>query len=263
MSLFSSRVLALVAVAMLGTGCIAVIRQDEVGVKNHWGKFDSTPIKPGVKFYNPISTAIERVKTRTVNVELKAQLPSREGLTIDTEVSILYNVDPSSAPAVLGTIGRDYEQTMIHSVFRSAAADVSARFYAKDMHSGERARIEQEIRSRMMQVIAKRGFVVEAVLLKSIKLPSGLARSIELKLQAEQDAQRMVFELDRERQVAEQKKVQAEGVRDAQQIVSAGLTDAILRFEAIKAFRDLAMSPNAKVVLTDGKTPLVVQPDTP
>lgn len=249
--------------AVLGcTGCLAVIQQDEVGIRNHWGKFDAAPIRPGIELYNPFSTDIERVKTRTRNVEVKAQLPSKEGLTIETEVSILYRVKAEAAAAVLGTIGTDYENTMILSVFRSSAADVSAQFLAKDMHSGERSKIEDRIKDRMTSIVTPRGFIVEAVLLKSIALPGGLARSIELKLQAEQDAQRMVYELDRERQQAEQRKVQAEGVRDAQKIVSEGLTEAVLRFEAIKVFRELAMSSNAKVVLTDGKTPLVL-PSSP
>lgn len=251
----------LVAIAL--TGCIAVVRQGEVGVRNKWGRFEPEPLTPGVEFYNPFSTDIERVTTRTVNVEVRAQLPSKEGLTIETEVSILYHVMPESAPTVLGTIGPNYQNTVILPVFRSAAADVSARFFAKDMHSGERATIEGEIQKRMVALLKSRGFVIEAVLLKSIALPNGLARSIEAKLQAEQDAQRMVFVLDRERQEASQRKIQAEGLRDAQQIVSQGLTEPVLRFEAIKAFRELAQSANAKVVITNGTDPLMVLPSTP
>jgi regulator of protease activity HflC (stomatin/prohibitin superfamily) len=245
------------AVAMM-TGCIAVVRQGEVGVLNRWGRFESKPVSPGVEFYNPFSTSIERITTRTVNVEVRAQLPSKEGLTIETEVSILYHVLPEAAPGVLGTIGPNYQNTVILPVFRSAAADVSARFFAKDMHSGERATIEGEIQKKMVGLLNARGFVIEAVLLKSISLPAGLARSIEAKLQAEQDAQRMVFVLDRERQEASQRKIQAEGLRDAQQIVAQGLTEQVLRFEAIKAFRELAQSSNAKVVITNGSTPLVL-----
>jgi len=257
MRIFIRTCLAL-AVLSSSAACLAVIQQDEVGIRNHWGRFGSKAIGPGIELYNPFSTDIERIKIRTRNVELRAQLPSKEGLTIETDVSILYRVKPEAAAQVLGTIGPDYENTMILSVFRSAAADVSAQFLAKDMHSGERASIEARIKQRMETIVLSRGFIVEAVLLKSISLPAGLARSIELKLQAEQDAQRMVYELDRERQQAEQRKVQAEGVRDAQKLVSEGLTEAVLRFEAIKAFRELATSSNAKVVITDGKTPLVL-----
>ena len=246
--------------AVLATGCIAVIRQGEVGVRNKWGKFDSSPLMPGVEFYNPFSTDIERVTTRTVNVAVTAQLPSKEGLTIQTEVSILYHVVPSAAAAVLGTIGPDYQNTVILSVFRSAAADVSARFFAKDMHSGERAKIERDIQEKMAGLVGPRGFVIEAVLLKSIALPTGLARSIESKLQAEQESQRMVFVLQRERQQAEQRKVEAEGIRDAQLVVSQGLTDAVLRWESIKAMRELVTSPNAKIVITSGDKPLMINP---
>ena len=252
--------LVLALAALVCSGCIAVIRQGEVGVRNRWGQFDPKPLTPGVEFYNPFSTDIERITTRTVNVEVRVQLPSKEGLSIETEVSILYHVEPAAAPTVLGSIGPGYQNTVILSTFRSAAADVSARFFAKDMHSGERSRIEGEIQQRMVELVGPRGFVIEAVLLKSITLPAGLARSIESKLQAEQDSQRMVFELDRERQQAAQRKLQAEGIRDAQLIVSQGLTDAVLRYEAIKAFRELSASPNAKVVITDGKTPLMVAP---
>ncbi|MDX2087403.1 MAG: prohibitin family protein [Kofleriaceae bacterium] len=250
-------VLSLLAMSL---GCIAVIDQGEVGIRNRWGKFDTKPITPGVTFYNPFSTDIERITTRTVNVEVRVQLPSKEGLSIETEVSILYHVDAAAAPTVLGTIGPGYQNTVILSTFRSAAADVSARFFAKDMHSGERSRIEGEIQKRMVELVGPRGFVIEAVLLKSIALPAGLASSIELKLQAEQDSQRMVFELERERQQAAQRKVQAEGIRDAQLVVSQGLSEAVLRFEAIKALKELAQSSNAKLVITDGKTPLVMPP---
>jgi prohibitin 1 len=244
------RGLSLLSVAALVSGCIAVIRQGEVGVRNRWGQFEASPLMPGVELYNPFSTDIERVTTRTVNVEVRAQLPSKEGLTIDTEVSILYHVVPSAAPAVLGSIGPDYQNTVILSVFRSASADVSARFLAKDMHSGERANIEAAIQQRMAELLSPRGFMIEAVLLKSISLPTGLARSIEAKLQAEQESQRMVFELERERQQAEQRTLEATGIRDAQRILSEGLTESVLRFEAIKAWRELAASPNAKVIVT-------------
>jgi prohibitin 1 len=251
----------LLTAALLGSGCLAVIRQGEVGVRNRWGQFEGSPLAPGIELYNPFSTDIERVTTRTVNVALTAQLPSKEGLTIETEVSILYHVVPEHAPRVLGEIGPDYQNVVILSVFRSAAADVSARFFAKDMHSGERAQIEGAILKRMTALLEPRGFTIEAVLLKSISLPTGLAQSIERKLQAEQDSQRMVFELERERQQAEQRKVEAEGIRDAQQIVSQGLTEAVLRFEQIKAFRELATSDNAKVIITGDKTPVMVTPD--
>ena len=106
-------------------------------------------------------------------------------------VSILYNIDPKKAPQLLRNIGVDYEENVILPVFRSAVADVSANYFAKDMHTGERSSIEQSIKDRMMSYLEEKGIEIEAVLLKSIQLPRSLANAIEEKLEAEQQAERM------------------------------------------------------------------------
>jgi regulator of protease activity HflC (stomatin/prohibitin superfamily) len=110
----------------------------------------------------------------------------------------------------------------------------------------------------MSAQLGKRGINVQAVLMKSIKLPAGLARAIEDKLQAEQQSQQMEFVIQRERQEAERLKIQAEGVRDAQRIISEGLNPLIIQYKSIEAFQELSKSPNAKVILTDGKAPLMI-----
>jgi regulator of protease activity HflC (stomatin/prohibitin superfamily) len=159
-------------------------------------------------------------------------------------------------------IGANYEEDLIVSVFRSAAADVSARFLAKDMYSAERASIEREIAAAMTRLIDQRGFIVEAVLMKSIQLPAGLARSIEQKLESEQQAQRMQFVLEQEKAEADRKRVEANGIRDAQKIIADGLSPMVIQWRTIEAFRHLATSPNSKVIVTDGRAPLMLQPGT-
>ena len=137
-------------------------------------------------------------------------------------------------------------------------ADVTSRFYAKDMHTGERATIERAIRDQMMKYLDEKGIRVEAVLLKSIQMPPSLARAIEEKLEAEQQAQRMEFVLQQARQEADRRRIEAEGVRDAQNIISEGLDPAILQFKSIEAFLKLAKSPNAKIIVTDGDLPMLL-----
>ena len=156
-------------------------------------------------------------------------------------------------------LGRDYE-SIITSVFRSAASDVCAKFYAKDMHSGMRANIEKEILEKMKLNLEKQAEGIEliAVLMKQIQLPQGLASSVERKLQAEQDAMRMEFVLTQEKLEAERKIINAKGERDAQIILTEGLTDGIIRIKAIEAFRELSKSLNSKIIITDGKTPLFI-----
>jgi regulator of protease activity HflC (stomatin/prohibitin superfamily) len=147
------------------------------------------------------------------------------------------------------------------TTFRSAAANVASKHNAKDMHSGERAIIESEITEQMNVSLRPRGFEIETVLLKSIVLPSTLARAIEMKLAAEQDAQRMQFVLQREQQEAERKVTEAKGIRDSQRIVNEGLTPLLIKYQSLETFRALAASPNAKVIVTDGETPLLLGDD--
>lgn len=239
-------------------GACAIVRQDELGVKTRFGRVTSGPLQPGAQFVLPGVNSVVRVPARVVNREVRLEMPTREGLNVSAEVSILYRVKPDQVTDILATSGTAYEEDIIIPVFRSAAADVSARYMAKDMHSGTRAGIENEIRTRMMTVLEARGFEVQNVLLKSIRLPGDLARAIEEKLEAEQRSEQMRFVLDRERQEAERRIIEATGIRDAWAIIAQGLTGSILTYQSIEAFRELARSPNAKVIVTDGKAPFLL-----
>jgi len=263
MTKYINQILIFLVVLSFTTSC-TVVRQGEVGVRRTLGKYNDRPIKDGVRFFNPFVTTVIKVPTQTVNLEVSLNIPSKEGLTIQSEVSILYNVQGGKAAEVLRQIGSDYERNLILPVFRSAVADVSSRFFAKDMHTGERAQIEEQIRILMDKTLDEKGIEVEAVLLKSIQLPKSLARAIEEKLEAEQGAQRMEFVLQQEQREAERKRIQAQGVRDAQNIISQGLTQEVLQFKAIEAFLELAKSPNAKIVITDGKQmPMMMDANIP
>ena len=166
--------LSLLLAALLSS-CV-VVRPGEVGVRQKLGRISDQALAEGPRSYNPFTSQIVTLPTRTVNLEIRSNLPSKEGLTISSEISILYRIMPNKAPDILRDIGRSYEQQIILPVFRSASADVTARFLAKDMHSGERAIIETQIRDRMAEILEDKGIVVENVLMKSIQLPQGLAR---------------------------------------------------------------------------------------
>jgi regulator of protease activity HflC (stomatin/prohibitin superfamily) len=247
---------ALVVLPLI-TGC-ATIRQDEIGVKTSFGRISSGPLNPGAQFVIPGVNSVLRVPARVVNREVRLEMPSKEGLNVAAEVSILYRARTESIRQILETSGTRYEEDVIIPVFRSSAADVSARYMAKDMHSGTRTGIEQAIRTQMMETLGPSGFVVENVLLKSIRLPADLARAIEEKLEAEQRSEQMKFVLDREKQEAERRTIEAQGIRDSWAIIAQGLTPSIISYQSIEAFRELARSPNAKVIVTDGKAPMLL-----
>lgn len=249
--------IALAVSICIFTSC-TIVRQGEVGVKRTLGKLKPTPYLSGVVGFNPFISTIIKVPTRTVNTEIRLSLPSKEGLNVLSEISILYHIIPAQATSVIEKIGPNYEDVVIISVFRSAAADVCSKFLAKDMHTAERAFIEKEISTRMSSLLSERGFVIEAVLLKSITLPAGLSKSIEEKLQAEQESQRMEFVLNKEKQEADRRRIEAAGIRDAQKIIAEGLSDKIIEYNSIQAFEKLSQSQNAKVIVTDGKAPLLI-----
>ncbi len=252
--------LILVFLVSFASSCM-VIQQDEIGIKRKFGKVKGKVSGAGLKVVNPLITEIVKLPIRTVNLEVTADLPSKEGLTINTEISILYHIIPSKATDILKDAGESYETTLILPVFRSAVADVSARFFAKDMHSSKRAEIEKEVQKHMHEILEKRGFIIEAVLMKTVRIPQGLTRAIEQKLQAEQDAQRMEFVLRQEKLEAERLKIQAEGQKEYQRIIRQELNKTTLRFMEIEAFRELARSSNAKVIITDGKSPMMLDVD--
>lgn len=249
-------------IVILGTflfSSCAVVRPGEVGIKQTLGKFSKVVKTQGTVIYNPLISRVIKESTQTNNIKLVLSLPSKEGLSVNSEISILYRLEANKVASVLENLGQNYE-SVITSVFRSAASDVCAKFFAKDMHSGMRAKIELEILKKMKVNLEKQadGIDLIGVLMKRIQLPRGLANSIERKLQAEQDAMRLKFVLDQEKLEAERKIISAKGERDAQLIIAEGLTPEILKLKAIEAFKELAKSPNAKTIITDGKTPLIV-----
>tara|TARA_B100001057_G_scaffold433621_1_gene462638 strand:- start:960 stop:1739 length:780 start_codon:yes stop_codon:yes gene_type:complete len=237
----------------------AVIRPGQVGIKQRLGKFTGGVVKEGILLFNPITSKVVKESTQTQNIKLILSLPSKEGLSVQSEISILYRLKDDMVASILENIGKNYE-SIVTSVFRSAASDVCAQFFAKDMHSGMRSKIEYEILDKMKINLEKQadGIRLIAVLMKSIQLPRGLANSIERKLQAEQDAMRMEFVLSQEKQEAKRKIISAQGERDAQIIISEGLTEGVIRIKAIEAFKQLSKSNNAKIIVTDGKTPLMM-----
>ncbi|MDL5046676.1 prohibitin family protein [Oscillatoria amoena NRMC-F 0135] len=283
----------LITATLLFSGCAKII-QDEVGVKRTFGRLNKNTLSPGLRFFNPFASTIIKVPVRTINLQIEAGLPSKEGLTIKSEISILYSVKKEEVPKILETVGLDFQEVLILPVFRSASADVCARFFAKDMHSSERAKIEKEIKEKMMDVLSERGFNIEAVLMKSITLPPSLSKAIEDKLSAEQEALRMEFILDRERREAERRAIEAEGkkkaaviaaeadkqvviiaaegkrqasileaegTKEANDLLNKSLGPLTIKYYQIEAFKDLCTSPNAKTIITDGKTPFLTMPD--
>jgi prohibitin 1 len=246
----------LIVSTLLFSNC-AIIRPGEVGVKQKLGRLSNKVHVTGSVVYNPFVAKVIKVSVQTNNLELTLSLPSKEGLSINSQISILYKLNQDQVPEIIRNIGLSYE-TIISNVFRSASADVCSQYFAKDLHSGLRSEIEKAIKSKMMETLNLQGIQIDAVLMKSIQLPAGLASSIEQKLQAEQDVMRMEFTLKQAKLEADRKIIEAKGTSDAQKIISEGLTSEIIKIRSIEAFMELSKSPNTKIIITDGKTPFLI-----
>ena len=287
MEIMKKCLLGMLCLSMLSS-CVT-INQGTVGIKRVKGVIDPEILQEGRVSINPFNTKVFRIPTRIMNVKVELPLPSKEGLTIQSEISIQYHVEATAAPNLLKEVGLNYRDQLILPVFRSASADVTARFFAKDMHSGERATIEAEIKSKMNETLKKHGIVLDNVLLKSIKLPEGLTRAIEEKLKAEQEAQRMEFVKQQQTADAERRVIEAKGEREvkileaeaekqtlelraqananailleaeaeakANKMLSESLSEEVLKYRAIEAFTKLASSPNTKLLINPSGIPL-------
>ena len=253
----TKEIISVALIILLLSGC-AIVRPGEVGVKQRLGKLSEKTHTQGPVWFNPFTTRVVKTNVQINDIELSLSLPSKEGLSVVAQISILYRIEQNSVPKVIRSLGTGYE-TIISNVFRSASADVCSKYFAKDMHSGMRAEIEEAIKVKMSETLAEQGILVNAVLMKSIQLPAGLASSIEQKLQAEQDAMRMEFIIKQEKLEAESKIIEATGTKDAQKILSEGLTDNIIKLRSIEAFMELSKSVNSKIIITNGKVPFLVE----
>ncbi len=240
-----------------------VIRAGHVGVVNFFGIVKPETLSSGINFVNPMAKVIEfSIQTRELKENM--QVLSREGLTIGLEISALYRLNPDSAARVYQTIsGGDYENIIIIPQFRSISRSVTASFQASALYSSEREQLSLNIQKELSATVSPRGVIVESTPLRNVALPTQLTEAIEQKQRADQESQRMEFILTKEKQEADRKRIEAQGIADFQKIVATGLSDKLLQWKGIEATEKLSVSQNAKVVIIgSGKGGLPVILDT-
>ncbi len=219
-----------------------------VGVLTLFGKVTREQIPEGIHIINPLK-AVTKFSIRTQESKETAEVPSSEGLLIHLEASLLYRLEPTQATDVYQNVGRNYVDVVVSPNFRSVMRTVTAAHTASALYSEARESVAQQMLAEMRKIMQPRGVTIENVLLRDIKLPQTLKSSIEAKQQADQDAQRMNFVLQKERQEAERKRIEAQGISDFQRIVTVGISQQLLEWKGIEATLEIAKSPNAKVVV--------------
>jgi regulator of protease activity HflC (stomatin/prohibitin superfamily) len=252
--------LGLAAVLLTGiaiAGC-AVIRPGQVGLKQTLGKLKTNPINPGTKLFNPFVSKILKINVRTVEIYETLPLPTKEGLSVQAQITLLYHVKPESVRDVYINYGRNYEAVFVVSNFLATAREVSARYFAKELYAIDREKVESVIAEELAADLDGKGFQVDAVLLKDIILPPSMSQAIQDKVNAEQATLQMEFTIEKQKKEAERQFIEAEGIKRAQLIIDSSLTKELLQYNYIQMMKGLVTSPNAKVIITDGKLPVIV-----
>jgi regulator of protease activity HflC (stomatin/prohibitin superfamily) len=235
--------------ALLGLSqFFTVIPAGHVGVVDFFGSVSPTSLKAGINVRNPLARIV-KMSVKTQEIKEVMDVPSKEGLTVQLEVSAIYHLDPERAPEIYKTVGPNYVEVILEPQFRSVARGVTAGFEAKALYTSEREMLAEIILKDIQKQVGTRGVTVEATPLRKVGLPPGLTQAIEEKLRAEQESQRMQFVLLKEKQEAERKRIEAQGIADFQEIVTKGISEPLLRWKGIEATEKIAQSPNAKVIV--------------
>lgn len=225
-----------------------IIPAGHVGVVDFFGNVSDNTLKPGVNFVNPMANVI-KFDARTQELKETMNVPSKEGLSVELEISLLYSLSFENANRIYKTVGENYVEKILVPQFRSVVRGVTASYEARSLYTAEREILAKRIESELSNLVKPRGITLEAAALRQIVLPAGLTASIEEKLKAEQESQRMQFVLLKEQQEAERKRIEAKGISDFQDIVSKGISENLLKWKGIEATEKLSNSPNSKVII--------------
>jgi prohibitin 1 len=220
----------------------------EVGVVTLFGRVTGEVLDSGLHFVNPLKS-VHKITVRTQSVKESAEVPSSEGLVMKLDTSVVYHVNSGKAADIYRELGPEFESVIIEPTVRSAVREATASHGANTLYSSAREEVAQQILASLVAQLKPRGIEIEQVLLRDIQLPQALKESIELKQQAEQESLAMSFKLQKEKQEAERKRIEAQGIRDFQQTVSQGISNQLLEWKGIEATTLLANSPNTKIVV--------------
>lgn len=262
-----------IAVMVLGVllSSFKIIEPGRVGVQTLFGKVQDEVLPSGLHVINPLvdittfSIQTENYTMSGVNSEGQKEgddairVLSSDGLEVTIDLSVLYKVDMYKAPFIYQNIGADYVEKIVRPVTRTAIRDNAVNYQAVDLYSVKRQEFQERINHTITANFAKNGLLLQQILVRNVSLPASVKASIESKINAEQEAQKMQFVLQKERQEADRKRVEAQGIADYQKILSTGLSDKQLQYESIKAQKEIALSPNAKVIIMGGgKNPIIL-----
>jgi regulator of protease activity HflC (stomatin/prohibitin superfamily) len=268
----TGRILAMLLIVIgVMNACIKQIDAGDVGVKVLFGSVQADVLNSGLHFVNPLLD-VKKIDVKTQNYTMSGvhdegnktgddaiRVLASDGLEVTIDLTVLYRVIANDAPKLLRETGDDYRDKIVRPITRTKIRDNAVYYQAVELFSTKRDEFQQRIYKTIEDDFKKRGLLLEQLLVRNITLPNSVKASIESKINAEQDAKKMEFVLQKEKQEAERKRVEAQGIADYQKIINTGLTDQQLQYEQIKAMKELSLSANAKViVMGKGSAPIII-----
>jgi len=243
----------------------------KVGVKSLYGSVQPDVLESGLHLINPLLDVTD-FDIQTQNYTMSAvhsegaqdgddaiRVLSNDGLEVVIDLTVLYKITPTDAPKIFKQIGVNYTDKIVRPVTRTRIRDNAVYYDAVALYSTKRNEFQQRIFKSIEDDFKSRGLILEQLLIRNINLPASVKATIESKINAEQEAQKMTFVLQKEKQEAERKRVEAQGIADYQRIISLGLTDKQLQYEQIKAQKEIATSPNTKIIfMGKGSAPVIL-----
>jgi regulator of protease activity HflC (stomatin/prohibitin superfamily) len=269
----SIRLIGIIVIVLgVTTSCVKQIDAGQIGVQSLFGKVQEEVLSSGLNFVNPLME-IKPIDVRTQNYTMSGvhnegdvagddaiRVLTADGLEVVIDLTVLYRVQANQAPKIVREIGYDFKNVVVRPITRTKIRDNAVYYTAVDLYSVKRDEFQTRIFKTIEENLKSRGLVLEQLLVRNISLPASVKGSIEEKIKAEQDAQKMQYVLQKEKQEAERKRVEAQGIADYQKIISMGLGDKQLQYEQIQAMKGLMTSPNSKVIIMGGggKTPIIL-----
>jgi len=255
-------IVVLIFVVIVLFSSVVSVPTGHVGVLTLFGRVTGETLGEGIHVINPLKS-VQRLSIQTQSIKETANVPSNEGLILALDTSLLFHLDRTKAADVYQKVGSNYAEKIVEPTMRAAIRAATSAHSANALYTNARELVQQQIQDELSSQLALRGVIIENVLLRDVQLPVMLKTSIEAKQQAEQDALRMNFILQKEKQEAERKRIEAQGIADFQKIVAQGISTQLLEWKGIEATEKLAASSNSKVVVvgnTKNGLPLILGP---
>lgn len=256
-------------------GSCVTIHPGEVGFIVHKGEIRPGILTQGRYHYNIFTSTVHTFNTRITEYSTTMRPPTKEGLEVKVDVTVLYHIKPDAAPTIYENVGVDYGNTIVINNFMAIVREYTMQYTAVEL-LGERATIEKNIEDQLRKSISPYGIVLDDVLVKDIDMPGEVLRAIEDKARAEQIAKQtqielqtkrekedfdletrakeLKFSIDQQRNDSLKMQIEANAIRNYQLTINPSLTDRLLKYKSIEVTKELVKSPNAKVIITDGKS---------